>query len=409
MRFIHILVCLFTLVVFAEASNEGCIQCHTDESILQMLVNPPKLERVLGVNPAGEMPPSKTDAYFRRYLVDRSILNKDPHFENGCVFCHKGDAKSIDQESAHKGVVKRPSADLKLCGNCHDDIAKIYSSSLHYNLAGFLDKITKRFSKDEDRLFKDKVFGQSCKSCHASCGDCHVSSPSVKGMRRGFIDGHRFVKKDESKTCAVCHGGRIYPEYIGKLSGTPDIHFQKGMGCTDCHKKGQMHGSGNSYTNKDEAKDRPRCKDCHKTGGEAKVISRLAHSKHEGKVSCYGCHVHAAYSNCYDCHDGNASSSKPSFILGVNPIDRKSLTTLRALPIERNTFAKYGIKMEKFDEIPDYRAAPVHNIRKSTDRTRSCDICHINKKDFLTRGSLLKNGSRANEKLIFNMAPLDIN
>jgi len=409
MIFTHILVFLFTFTTFAIASDEGCVQCHTDESILQMLVNAPKLEKISGVSPAGEMPPIKPDAYFRRYLVDKNIINKDPHLQNGCVFCHKGDAKSVDQGSAHKGIVKTPSADLKLCGDCHDNITKPYSKSLHYNVLGLLDKVTKRFSKDEERLFRDKVFGQSCKSCHASCGDCHVSSPSVKGVRSGFIDGHRFVKKDERKTCAVCHGGRIYPEYTGNYSGIPDEHFEKGMGCTYCHKKGQLHGDGNSYMNKDEVKNRPRCRDCHKKGKEAKAISRLAHSKHEGKVSCYGCHVRSAYSNCYSCHNGNASFSKPSFILGINPANRKSLTTLRLLPVGRDIFAKNGIKMEKFDEVPDYRHAPVHNIRKSTDRTRSCDVCHIAKKDFLTQKSLLKNGSKANETLIFDMGPLDIN
>lgn len=400
---------LFLSTPFVVANDEGCIQCHTDESSLQMLVNIPKLENISGVSPAGEITSVKPDTYYRRYLVDKKALNKDPHFENGCVFCHKGDAKSIDQETAHKGIVKRPSADLKLCGDCHDDIAKTYSNSLHYNVSGLLGKTSKRLSKNEEKMFKDKVFGQSCRSCHASCGDCHVSLPSVKGIRNDFIAGHRFVKKNESKTCALCHGGRVYPEYTGKLSGTPDVHFQKGMTCTSCHKKVQLHGDGNIYMNKDEVINRPKCRDCHKKGKEAKAVAKLAHEKHEGKVSCQGCHVQAAYTGCYSCHNGKASFSKPSLILGVNPVDRKSLTTLRAIPVTRDIFAKYGIKMEKFDESPDYRQAPIHNIRKSTDRTRSCDICHIAKKDFLTEKLLIKNGSKANEGLIFKMGPLDIN
>ncbi|MCX5811264.1 MAG: cytochrome c3 family protein [Proteobacteria bacterium] len=320
-----------------------------------------------------------------------------------------GNEKLPEKELAHKNINKRPSDDLNVCGKCHTDIANSYTKSLHYTVQGFQHSISRRLSKNEDMVFKKKVFGTSCKSCHATCGDCHVLSPSVEGISAGLIEGHRFVKKDEGKTCAFCHGGRVYPEFTGEYGGGVDVHYQKGMTCMDCHKKAGLHGDGNMYLTKNEAKGRPKCKDCHKTGGETKATVKLAHTKHDGKVSCYGCHSQGEYRNCYSCHLEKGSTSKPGFILGKDPGDEKTLTTLRIIPIVRDTFTKAGIKMELFDTVTDYKATPVHNIRKRTDRTRSCDVCHVEKKHFLTKELLMKDGSKANEGLIFNMKPLKIN
>jgi hypothetical protein len=393
----------------AAGNNEGCIQCHTDESILGSLVAVPKITPHTGVGPAGPPAVITPKTYHKHYLIDKNILDKDPHFSNGCSSCHKGDEKSIDQEKAHMGIIKKPSADLKICSDCHGDITKAYQSAPHYTAQEMFNKVAKRFSKKEEKIFAETVFAKSCKSCHASCGDCHVSSPSKDGISNGLIRGHSFVKRDEGKTCAVCHGGRIYPEYTGKHNTSPDVHFQKGMTCIDCHKKNHIHGGPDgARKNEKMVQNKPKCSDCHKLGREAKITAKLAHTRHEGSVSCYGCHSQGEYNNCYNCHTGKGATSKLGFILGLNPGDKKTLTTLRAIPVTRDTFLSAGIKMENFDEVPDYRATSVHNIQKSTERTRSCDTCHVKRKGFLSKESLIKNGSKTNESLIFKMLPLNI-
>jgi hypothetical protein len=410
MRLVNLLAVFFLLAAWpAAGANESCVECHTDESILESLVTAPRVEAPVGIGPSGAPPAVSSSKYHTNFLVHKTILDSDPHFGGGCTSCHKGDATSIDQEKAHKGVVKKPSRDLQVCGDCHEDIAKAYGNTLHYTAQGMLNKMSGRLSKTEGRIFTEKVFEQSCRSCHASCGDCHVQSPSRNGIRAGFIDKHRFVKKDEGKTCAVCHGGRVYPEYTGEHSGIPDVHYQKGMTCTTCHQKRQIHGTAGAGAGKNDTGAGPQCRDCHKTGREKQPTARLAHAKHEGKVSCYGCHTQGSYRNCYNCHKGRASTSELSFILGADPKDKRTLTTLRAIPLARDSFVDWGITMERFDEVPDYRAAPVHNIRKSTDRTRSCDTCHVARKGFLSKKSILKNGSKANEGLIFKMGPPSIN
>jgi len=117
-------------------------------------------------------------------------------------------------------------------------------------------------------------------------------------------------------------------------------------------------------------------------------------------VSCYGCHSGSAYRNCNDCHGGHAAAS-PGMILGRSPRDKKVLTTLRLIPTVRDTFAPAGIKMEHFDAVPNYWDTPAHNIKKRTDRTRKCDACHVDRKNFLTKETMIKNGAKANEDLIF--------
>jgi hypothetical protein len=346
---------------------------------------------------------------YKGYLIDSTLLDKDPHFANGCEFCHKGNAVGETREEAHQGLVKRPSDNLKTCTMCHKKITQTYEKSLHYTTIGQRQGVMKRFSETELKHFDEKVFQQSCRSCHASCGDCHVKAPAIGGISIGLIQGHKFVKKDEGKTCAFCHGGRVYPEYTGEYGGKADVHYQKGMLCMDCHKKADLHGDGTAYLSKQDVKDRPACTNCHtKLGQEARLATRTAHTKHRDKVTCYGCHASAEYRNCSGCHLGTGATAKPGLILGVNPRDKKTLTTLRLIPTVRDSFEKARLTMSNFDGVPNYWDTPAHNIRKRTDRTRSCDACHADKAGFLKKEALVEQGSRANDSLIYNIKPIPI-
>jgi len=195
---------------------------------------------------------------YKAFLVDKNILAKDPHFVQGCASCHKGDEKPLTREGAHKGLAPRPSDNLAVCGTCHGDIAKTYGKALHYTTAGQSHGVAPRFSTPEFKVFQEKVFEKSCRSCHASCGDCHVQRPVISGVNTGLIKGHAFVKRDEGKTCALCHGGRVYPEFTGEYGGTPDVHYQKGMICLDCHKKTDLHGDGSPYASRKEIRENLR-------------------------------------------------------------------------------------------------------------------------------------------------------
>jgi hypothetical protein len=343
---------------------------------------------------------------YRAFLFDKKLIGTDPHFTEGCAFCHKGNEKAATKAQAHMGVVKRPSSDHRVCGNCHDEAPGTYKNSLHFTMAGQRHGISGRFSKKDLQLFDKKVFQQSCRSCHASCGDCHVKSPNVSGVNPGFIKNHQFVAKDDGKTCAICHGGRVYPEFTGEFGGAADIHYQKGMTCLDCHKKVEFHGTSVAYKNKREVKEKPACVNCHKVGEEKTEKAKASHAQHKDRVSCYACHSGGEYKNCYSCHLGTGAKSKSDFFLGLSPRDQKTITTLRHTPAARDTFKKVGIKMEHYDKLPNYWDAAPHNIKKRTERTRSCESCHVDKKGFLTKEALIKNDSKANEQLLYTPKPI---
>ncbi len=344
---------------------------------------------------------------YKGYVVDHDLLKKDQHFILACTQCHQGNDKVLKKEEAHKDLIKRPSDNMANCVMCHKTVTEKYTKSLHYTSAGQRNGVMPRFSKEDLKKFDEKVFEKSCRSCHASCGDCHVKSPAVSGISTGLISGHKFVKKNEGKTCSSCHGGRVYPEYTGEYGGEPDVHYQKGMLCVDCHKKMEFHGDGKAYSSKNMVKDRPSCNNCHKPGSEKNPAAKTSHQTHTGKVTCYGCHSSGEYRQCYSCHSATGSKAKPGFILGLNPRDKKTLTTLRLIPTKKSTFYKAGIKMENFDALPNYWDSAVHNIKKRTDRTRSCDSCHVAKAGFLNKEMVIKEGgSTANEGLIYNIKPI---
>lgn len=306
----------------------------------------------------------------------------------------------MDKNEAHAGLVRRPSDDPATCATCHEDIAKTYKLSLHYTTGG-MKGVSGRFSEEETKIFDGQVFEQSCRTCHASCGDCHVKSPIVSGVNLGLMEGHKFVRKDESKTCALCHGGRVYPEFTGEYGGVPDVHYQKGMLCTDCHTSTQMHGDGTVYASRRDVASRPTCLQCHDTEeGSEKAVR--AHRDHVGWVSCSACHSAAPYRNCSSCHVGEGATSNPGLFLGKNPRNPDEVTTLRLVPAVRDTFKKVGISQANFDSMPNYWDTYPHNIKKRTDRTRDCAVCHEEKTYFLTEEMLIKGGSEANKKLIFH-------
>ncbi len=148
-------------------------------------------------------------------------------------------------------------------------------------------------------------------------------------------------------------GKKIHGKYYNHLR--PDVHFEKGLFCIDCHTEGDMHGDGNIYSKKEQAVE-IECQDCHGTSirrsslktswgkpmkrlkkqgkevrltsvdGKVHVVpqvmdilekgSPLARSSmgikvHMNTMECYACHSRWA-PQCYGCH-AQQDTSTPSF------------------------------------------------------------------------------------------------
>ncbi len=354
---------------------------------------------------------------YEKVLVDEDFLEDDPHGEIACVDCHGGNPEASSFEEAHKGVVKDPSwpDPVKTCGECHEKIAGVGGSSLHFTLASFRSVVGARLS-DDPRVRKkvlDEAMGIHCYHCHSSCGACHVSRPEeVEG---GLVEGHYFQKTPPMATnCTSCHGSRVEKEYLGKNKGLPpDVHYAKrGMKCVACHKGVEMHGTGKAYDYRYKVENLPRCEDCHKEvlGAKSKV---KAHKIHKDKVSCHVCHS-VAYKNCYNCHVGKDAQGLPyfktekselGFKIGLNPLrDSRhpyKFVTLRHVPVNPSIF-DYYVKdaMANFDRLPTWKFATPHNIQRVTPQNKKCSSCHGRKELFLLEDDVPPEERTANRAVI---------
>ena len=206
--------------------------------------------------------------------------------------------------------MKRPSDDPEVCGECHPEIAATYKKSLHYTTIGQRNRVIKRMSADEAKIFDEKVFKKSCNSCHATCGDCHVKSPTIGGVSIGLISKHKFVRRDEGKTCAFCHGGRVYPEYTGEYGGNRRCPLREGHDVHGVPHHGRNARGRQGLRSKGGSPDRPAARTVMNPAGSRSLTARVAHPTHSQKASCFACHSAGEYRNAITAISGEAP--KPS-------------------------------------------------------------------------------------------------
>ncbi len=150
------------------------------------------------------------------------------------------------------------------------------------------------------RLGQDGWYrGEGCASCHvlyAHDGLSLTNDPTVDKLEPGHAIAHRMTSKIPTETCTTCHaldanigmsfrglgqlppgvpGGPDVPGTTDKLSKgrfflrdeaicPPDVHYERGMACIDCHTGADVMGDGNIYGFMEDAVG-IRCETCHGT------------------------------------------------------------------------------------------------------------------------------------------------
>ncbi len=155
--------------------------------------------------------------------------------------------------------------------------------------AGFLYENTNKIMKELNVPFtkeQAEVKQKFCNVCHAGCLDCHYTPSRKEGV-------HSFTKVPSSESCSgfgrgtsICHPGAMQSRrgetYIGgdyslPFGMKPDIHYEKGIHCVDCHLTGEK-GMG-------DMERKATCQDCH-------IEIEDAHSKSiHKKLDCATCHI----------------------------------------------------------------------------------------------------------------------
>jgi thiosulfate/3-mercaptopyruvate sulfurtransferase len=341
------------------------------------------------------------------------------HGRLSCVDCHGG-SNVDDKIAAHEGVIRDPSdmnAENSICAECHYEHAPIQEASLHYSLVGYDATLMVRWDPNQTEVI-DTMTAKHCDSCHASCGQCHVSMPTSAGG--GLVDGHVFKETPSmTRNCTGCHGSRVKDEYTGRNEGYPaDVHLRSGrMACVDCHDGAEMHGVGIEGDHRYEGERSPRCEDCHQESLDAG--GNPYHAMHGENLSCQVCHS-IAYKSCYNCHVQQTDEGVPyfeidesemGFAIGRNPIQSEerpyTYVTLRHVPVAPTSFEFYGENLlANFDAAPTWVYATPHNIQLNTPQSESCDACHTNPEWFLTPEDVRPEELTANEEVVVDELPM---
>jgi thiosulfate/3-mercaptopyruvate sulfurtransferase len=409
------MVVLFLLGAFLALSSEGnsaqansCLECHSNAGRILSLAQPPE-------DNGGSCGSAPDRPYFLNFFVNRTFPDSF-HGRLGCTTCHRGVATggavtADDMKNAHQDMIDPTTS----CQSCHATIVASHQTSIHHTLAGQDKALMLRSGQENfDRLHTMRSL--DCNTCHAGCGDCHVSIP--QGVGGGLIQGHAFFKKPPMKeTCAACHGTRAGGEFLGAVSESlpADVHFTRGMECVSCHQE-SLHGDGTIYDNRWSVQGLPDCANCHRRVPDTSS-SVLAHQipKHQS-VSCQVCHA-VAYNNCFACHsyidDKGTYHRTPGEKLAMFKIGRNtvpgysySYVPVRHNPVDRQAFDFFGENLLPFfDDVPNWRTAAPHNIQRVTPQNRSCDSCHGNRTLFLTRDDLDPADARANEQVVVDRVP----
>jgi hypothetical protein len=169
------------------------------------------------------------------------------------------------------------------------------------------------FNESDEHV--DDYLRNQCLRCHvwtegakragdyrsSGCSACHVlysdeggyqgADSTINTSEPDHMIVHEITKKIPAEQCIHCHnrGGRTGVSFIGtmesdgygtpfqeggnktsKLHGknynhlSPDVHYERGMQCIDCHTQREIMGDGNIYGKKEEAVE-IECIDCHGT------------------------------------------------------------------------------------------------------------------------------------------------
>ena len=166
-------------------------------------------------------------------------------------------------------------------------------------------KFCSRCHLNNERPSGPSAHGGGCSSCHVArneTGTYEGRDRSLSRTREGYGKRHHLTAAIATAQCLRCHNrsGRIGLTFSGlmesdqygtpyqqgrmnpnRLSGgrfvqhlTPDIHFEKGMHCIDCHTAGEIMGDGR-ITSRMFQQVKIRCRDCHGTEKEAPKTYRV--------------------------------------------------------------------------------------------------------------------------------------
>lgn len=256
---------------------------------------------------------------------------------------------------------------------CHSNITENFTSSLHYTGAGMKGEYAK-FAAGKFGIDMDAYYAKwNCSSCHTTtCEKCHGKDPHKEDMSKNM------------STCDQCHVQKQTSTFVGEtpahgtvpiegaeVAHPADIHYEKGLTCTDCHTAEEMHGSGEAAATQLEAV-RTSCEDCHNSPGKevkGMPVTQFApdtpsHKIHGDKLACTACHLGWS-PNCVNCHLDTRKGTKvviDDFHLAIGADGKIKPFMNMTATYDNATHTGYGAWFP-------------HTV---TDKAKECADCHEN-------------------------------
>lgn len=161
------------------------------------------------------------------------------HLRNLCASCHLGAEKTelgpVTQLSRGGG-----------CNACHLNYSKEAMQELSNNKSN--NKAAPVFHPS----LSVKITDQHCFGCHSRSGRI---STSYEGWLETKFNAVDVKGRPEFR---ILEDGRVF------IKITPDVHYENGMLCIDCHTSKEVMGDGKTYLHKEE-QVKVACTDCHST------------------------------------------------------------------------------------------------------------------------------------------------
>ncbi len=257
--------------------------------------------------------------------------------------------------------------------SCHSDVIDDFTTSLHYTGAGMKSEYAK-YAAGEFGIDMDEYYAQwNCSNCHVTtCEKCHGEEPHKEDMSKNMstCDQCHFKKQTSIFVGEIPAHGKI-PIEGAEVAHPADIHYEKGLTCTDCHTAEEMHGTGEAAASQLEAV-KTSCEDCHNSPGKevkGMPVTQFApdtpsHKIHGDKLDCTACHVGWA-PRCVNCHLDTRKGTKveiDDFRLAIGADGKIKPFMNMTAAYDSETHTGYGAWFP-------------HTV---TDKAKECADCHEN-------------------------------
>jgi hypothetical protein len=369
-----------------SALSESCIQCHGEVIGFSTFHNPQKIG-CASCHLGNTLVKTKNEAHNGMILIPGN--SGDAKLTCGQANCHPGISERIDSSlmSTMSGIVsvdKYMFDEIELpTGKYH--IEKIGNSASESHLRNLCASCHLGNEKTEYGPITELSRGGGCNACHLNYSTEALNEFSIYDSLKTVLPDSALLKFHPSLSlnitndhCFGCHSrsGRISTSYEGwhetgltkEEAGDredyrlledgrifkmikPDVHYEAGLICVDCHISYEVMGDGKYYEHKEE-QILVKCEDCHSL--EKHDVMTLAEFDFESK--------------------------KIAEINGIDDEDRKFIRVKKSQTPLVNTFLKNGRegKLVGKKSKQEYNLNPpkFSCVASQVHGSLSCNSCH---------------------------------